>query len=38
MRLRRPLRYSWMPGVLSGGIVVIALLGAILAIIDRLAS
>jgi putative membrane protein len=36
MRLRQPLRYSWMPVVLSGGIVVIALLGAILAIIDRL--
>jgi putative membrane protein len=38
MRLRRPLHYSWMPRVLTGGIVVIALLGAILAIIDRLAN
>jgi putative membrane protein len=38
MRLRRPLHYSWMPRVLTGGIVVIALLGAILAIIDRLAK
>jgi len=37
MRLRQPLRYSWMPRVLSGGIILIALLGAILAIIDRLA-
>jgi putative membrane protein len=37
MRLRQPLRYSWMPRVLSGGIVAIALLGGILAIIDRLA-
>ena len=38
MRLRQPLHYSWMPRVLTGGIVVIALLGAILAIIDRLAN
>jgi putative membrane protein len=38
MRLRRPLHYSWMPRLLTGGIVVIALLGAILAIIDRLAN
>ncbi len=37
MRLRQPLRYSWMPRVLSGGIVVIAVLGAILAVVDRLA-
>jgi putative membrane protein len=36
MRLRRPLRYSWMPLVLTGGIVVIALGGAILAVVDRL--
>jgi putative membrane protein len=36
MRLGRPLRYSWMPRALSGGIVVIALLGAILAVVDRL--
>jgi putative membrane protein len=37
MRLRQPLRYSWMPRVLTGGIAVIAALGGILAIIDRLA-
>jgi putative membrane protein len=37
MRLRRPLRYSWMPRVLTGGIAVIALVGAILAVVDRLA-
>jgi putative membrane protein len=37
MRLREPLRYSWMPRVLTGGITVIALVGAILAVIDRLA-
>lgn len=37
MRLRRPLRYSWMPRVLSAGIAVIALCGGILALIDRLA-
>ena len=37
MRLRQPLRYSWMPRVLTGGIVLIAAFGAILAIIDRLA-
>ena len=37
MRLRQPLRYSWMPRVLTGGIMVIALLGGILAIVDRLA-
>jgi putative membrane protein len=36
MRLRRPLRYSWMPRVLTGGIAVIAVLGGILAIVDRL--
>ena len=36
MRLRRPVRYSWMPRVLTGGIVLIALAGGILAIIDRL--
>jgi len=37
MRLRQPLRYSWMPMLLSGGIVVIAVGGAILALVDRLA-
>ena len=37
MRLRQPLRYSWMPRVLTGGIMVIALLGGILAVVDRLA-
>ena len=36
MRLQRPLRYSWMPRVLTGGIAVIAVLGGILAIVDRL--
>jgi putative membrane protein len=36
MRLQNPLRYSWMPRVLTGGIAVIAVLGAVLAIIDRL--
>jgi putative membrane protein len=36
MRLREPLRYSWMPRVLTGGITVIALVGGILAIVDRL--
>jgi putative membrane protein len=35
MRLGRPPRYSWMPRVLTGGIVVIAACGGILAIIDR---
>jgi hypothetical protein len=38
MRLRQPLRYSWMPRVLTGGIVVIALCGAILAVVDRLVN
>lgn len=37
IRLKRPLHYSWMPRVLTGGIVVIAFCGAILAIIDRIA-
>jgi putative membrane protein len=37
MRLRQPLRYSWMPRVLTGGIAVIAVAGAIVAIVDRLA-
>ncbi len=37
MRLRQPLRYSWMPRVLTGGIVMIAVLGAILAVVERLA-
>jgi putative membrane protein len=36
MRLRRPLHYSWMPRVLTGGITLIAVCGGILAIIDRL--
>jgi putative membrane protein len=36
MRLRQPLHYSWMPRVLTGGIAVIAVLGGILAIVDRL--
>ena len=36
MRLGRPLRYSWMPRVLTGGIVAIAAFGGILAIVDRL--
>ena len=29
MRLRQPLRYSWMPRVLTGGIAVIAACGGI---------
>lgn len=37
IRLKQPLHYSWMPRVLTGGIVVIALCGGILAIIDRIA-
>lgn len=36
IRLQQPLRYSWMPRVLAGGIVVIAVCGGILAIIDRI--
>ena len=36
MRLRQPLRYSWMPRVLTGGIAVIAACGGILAVVDRL--
>jgi inner membrane protein YidH len=36
MRLRQPLRYSWMPRALTGGIVVIAVCGGILAVVDRL--
>ncbi len=36
MRLRQPLRYSWMPRVLTGGIAVIALCAGILAVVDRL--
>ena len=36
MRLGQPLRYSWMPRVLTGGIAVIAVFGAILALVDRL--
>jgi putative membrane protein len=37
IRLKQPLRYSWMPRLLTGGIVVIAVCGGILAIIDRIA-
>jgi putative membrane protein len=37
MRLGKPLNYSGMPRALAGGIAVIALLGAVLAVIDRLA-
>jgi inner membrane protein YidH len=37
MRLQNPLRYSWMPRVLTAGIAGIAVLGGILAIVDRLA-
>jgi len=36
MRLRQPLRYSWMPRVLTGGIAVIAVCGGIVAVVDRL--
>jgi inner membrane protein YidH len=36
MRLRQPLRYSWMPRLLTGGITVIAVCGGILAVVDRL--
>ena len=36
MRLRQPLRYSWMPRVLTGGIAMIAVCGGILAVVDRL--
>jgi putative membrane protein len=36
IRLKEPLRYSWMPRVLTGGIVIVALCGGILAIIDRI--
>jgi putative membrane protein len=36
MRLRQPLRYSWMPRVLTGGIALIAVCGGILAVVDRL--
>jgi putative membrane protein len=36
IRLREPLHYSWMPRVLTGGIVVIAFCGGILAIVDRI--
>jgi putative membrane protein len=38
MRLREPLRYSWMPRVLTGGITVIAVFGGILAVVDRLVN
>ncbi|MBV9003359.1 MAG: hypothetical protein JO181_01790, partial [Solirubrobacterales bacterium] len=38
MRLRQPMRYSWMPRVLTGGIALIAVCGAILAIVDRLTN
>ncbi len=36
MRLRQPLRYSWMPRVLTGGIAAIAVFGGIVAVVDRL--
>ena len=36
IRLQQPLHYSWMPRVLTGGIVLIAFCGGILAIIDRI--
>jgi putative membrane protein len=36
IRLQQPLRYSWMPRLLAGGIVIIALCGGIAAIIDRI--
>jgi putative membrane protein len=36
MRLRQSLRYSWMPRLLTGGILFIALCGAVVAIVDRL--
>ncbi len=36
MRLRQPLRYSWMPRVLTAGIAAIAVCGGILAVVDRL--
>jgi putative membrane protein len=36
MRLRQPLRYSWMPRVLTGGIAVIAVCGGIVAVVDRI--
>jgi inner membrane protein YidH len=37
IRLQQPLRYSWMPRLLTGGIAVIAVCGGLLAIIDRIA-
>jgi putative membrane protein len=36
MRLRQPVRYSWMPRVLTAGIALIAVCGGILALVDRL--
>ena len=36
MRLREPLEYSWMPRLLTGAIVVIALCGGVIAIVERL--
>jgi putative membrane protein len=36
MRRREPLRYSWMPRVLTAGITLIAVAGGILAVLDRL--
>lgn len=36
MRLHQPLRYTWMLRALTGGIVLVAVCGALLAIIDRL--
>ena len=35
MRLRKPLHYSWMSRLLTGGIALIAVFGGILAIVDR---
>jgi putative membrane protein len=37
MRFGRPLPYSMLPRLLAGGISVIALLGAIVAVVDRIA-
>ena len=36
MRLCQPLRYSWMPRLLTGGIAAVAVCGGILAVVDRL--
>ena len=37
MRLREPLRYSWMLRVLTAGIALVAVGGGIVALVDRLA-